>query len=141
MIKSRKYVWGIFTIILSTIAGIQFYPIDRNNPSIRRDISQVYEISETTQRLLKSYCYDCHSNETRWPWYGYVAPISWMISKDVKEGRDALNLSEWDEDQEISFWEATDKIETNEMPLRFYFPQPTLEERTELVEGIEECCY
>jgi hypothetical protein len=45
--------------------------------------------------MLRRACYDCHSNETRWPWYSRIAPVSWLMSKDVESGRRAFNLSEW----------------------------------------------
>ena len=46
--------------------------------------------------ILRTSCYDCHSNETNWPWYSYVAPVSFMVAGDVEDGRKSLNFSEWD---------------------------------------------
>jgi hypothetical protein len=48
---------------------------------------------------LRAACYDCHSHETRWPWYSRVAPVSWLVAADVKDGREELNFSEWPQDQ------------------------------------------
>jgi hypothetical protein len=53
--------------------------------------------SPAVEDILRSACYDCHSNETRWPWYGDVAPFSWLIDHDVTEGRRRLNFSYWAE--------------------------------------------
>jgi hypothetical protein len=51
---------------------------------------------DTGSRLLaERACFDCHSNQTRWPWYSYVAPASWLVAYDVTEGREHLNFSEW----------------------------------------------
>ena len=59
--------------------------------SIRDDAAAPPKIAA----ILKRSCYDCHSNETRWPWYGYVAPLSWWMERDVELGRKQLNFSEW----------------------------------------------
>ena len=48
--------------------------------------------------LLHAACYDCHSDETRWPWYSHIAPASWLVVSDVNEGRRHLNLSDWPKD-------------------------------------------
>jgi heme-binding protein len=48
-----------------------------------------------TRELVVESCYDCHSNLTKWPWYSYVAPVSWLVERDVYKGRDELNFSEW----------------------------------------------
>ncbi len=66
--------------------------------------------------LARGACYDCHSNETEWPAYSYVAPMSWLVRRDVEAGRDALNFSRWDE---VAADEAEDAAETTldgEMP-------------------------
>jgi hypothetical protein len=52
-----------------------------------------------TRALAVRACYDCHSNETVWPWYSHVAPVSWLTQRDVAEGRRKLNFSEWDRGQ------------------------------------------
>jgi hypothetical protein len=74
--------------------------------------------------ILKRACYDCHSHETRWPWYTRIAPLSWMIASDVQAGRDVLNFSNWNqyppnkqaEKQQLS-WE---EVEVYEMPPLYY---------------------
>jgi hypothetical protein len=74
--------------------------------------------------VFRTACYDCHSNETRWPWYGYVAPVSWLVAHDVRDGREELNFSEWslllDEDAEELREEIWEEVEEGEMPLRKY---------------------
>ena len=59
--------------------------------SIRDDVAA----PPTIEAILKRSCYDCHSNETRWPWYGYIAPLSWWMEREVAFGRKQLNFSEW----------------------------------------------
>ena len=70
----------------------QFVPARRTNPSSKRDFAAPPQISA----LLRRACYDCHSNETRRPWYSHFAPVSWLIAREVESGRRELNFSEWD---------------------------------------------
>lgn len=65
--------------------------VRHTNPPSQGD----FVASPKMSALLRRACYDCHSNETRWPWYGYVAPVSWWVARDVKLGRRGLNFSEW----------------------------------------------
>lgn len=86
-------------------------------------------------------CYDCHSNETRWPWYSYIAPFSWLIQNDVEEGRDELNFSTWDDDGDSDDLYET-IIEGTMPPTRYRFLHPaarlTDAEVEQLVTGLEE---
>ncbi len=70
------------------------------------------------RRLAAAACFDCHSNETEWPWYTSVAPFSWLTQHDVEEGRAALNFSEWDRPQETD--EVTEAIREGSMPPWYY---------------------
>jgi hypothetical protein len=70
----------------------QFVPVQRVNPPAVGDVSATSEIETTLRRA----CYDCHSNETHWPWYSRIAPVSWLVARDVEQGRKQLNFSEWD---------------------------------------------
>jgi len=76
--------------------------------------------------VLKRSCMDCHSNRTVWPWYSYVAPMSWMVERDVRRGRDGMNLSEWNRynfhQQEKLLADIASAVGNHEMPL----PQYTL---------------
>jgi Haem-binding domain len=65
--------------------------IQRTNPPLKGDVAAPLGI----KALLRQACYDCHSNETRWPWYTYIAPVSWLVERDVERGRKELNFSEW----------------------------------------------
>ncbi len=108
-------------IILAVIfIGIQFIPVDRSNPPVTQEIDGPSNITA----ILKKSCYDCHSNNTVYPWYAYVAPVSFLVAKDVNNGRRNLNFSEWNKYNK----EKTEKIieeilkEVNEgtMPLSLY---------------------
>ncbi len=78
-------------------ALIQFIPVNRINKPVDKkvDFVHVYQTPRNVQQILQKSCYDCHSNETVYPKYAYVAPISWTIKNHVNEGREHLNFSEW----------------------------------------------
>ncbi len=68
---------------------IQAVRFERTNPPVTADL----QVEPELKRLLRRACYDCHSNETAWPWYSHVAPASWLTQYDVSEGRETLNFS------------------------------------------------
>lgn len=75
--------------------------------------------SAQAEALARGACYDCHSNETRWPAYSYVAPMSWLVRRDVEAGRDELNFSTWS-DASGELDDAIETIEEGSMPPRQY---------------------
>ena len=88
---------SIIRIILVLVALgllIQFVPYGRNhnNPPVKKEPAWT---KPEARALAKRACFDCHSNETVWPWYSNVAPVSWLVEKDVEEGRSYLNFSDW----------------------------------------------
>lgn len=82
----------LFLVII--LIGIQFIPADKTNPSV--DEALTLKADESVMKLLKSSCYDCHSFETKWPYYADIAPISFFVSGHVKDARAALNFSIWE---------------------------------------------
>jgi hypothetical protein len=78
-------------------------------------------VSAESRLLAKRACFDCHSNETRWPWYSNIAPVSWLVQGDVEEGRRHFNLSEWNRPQKDAR-EAIEKLREGEMPPSSYLP-------------------
>jgi len=76
-----------------SLLAIQFIPAHRYNPAVKGDLVA----RPTVKGALQNACYDCHSNQTRWPWYSAVAPASWKIARDVNDGRRRLNFSAWDD--------------------------------------------
>lgn len=103
-------------VILVGFVLIQFIPIDRTNPAVTHEVA--WNAPET-RALAQRACFDCHSNETVWPWYSYVAPISLRIASHVEEGREHLNFSAWDQPNE-EFEEIAEVIERGQMPLSDY---------------------
>jgi hypothetical protein len=76
---------------LLVFLAAQLVPIDRSNPAVHSDLPAPPKV----KAILQRHCYACHSNETAWPWYGYVAPVSWLMAKNVRDARDEMNFSAW----------------------------------------------
>lgn len=110
----------------------------RTNPPV---VAEPAWDTPRTRELFFRSCFDCHSNQTRWPWYARVAPVSWLVIKDVEQGRAHLNVSEWNRRQKDAH-EAADEVRMDEMPLPIYLsahPAARLSaaEKSELVRGLE----
>jgi hypothetical protein len=99
---------------------IQFVPYghDHSNPPVTKEPQWD---SPQTRDLVRRACFDCHSNETGWRFYSYVAPASWLVANDVEGGRRHLNFSEWDHPQKHAE-NVVEKVKTGEMPLWYYLP-------------------
>ncbi len=110
----------ILLIVLIAFATIQLYPYGRDhaNPPV---IAEPPWHDQATRELFFRACADCHSNETKWPWYSHVAPISWLVQKDVNEGREHFNVSEWGRDNKHAH-EAAKEVRQGKMPLPIYLP-------------------
>jgi hypothetical protein len=102
------------------VLGIQLVPVDRSNPPVTGQI----EADPAVMAVLRTSCFDCHSNETKWPWYSAVAPVSWLVAYDVEEGREHLNFSTWaslsPEKQRAVISECREEVEEGEMPIDIY---------------------
>jgi Haem-binding domain len=94
--------------------------VNRANPQVEGDFRPPAEVVS----VLRRACYDCHSNETVWPWYSRIEPVSWVIGRDVQEGRAALNFSTWNrlstKKQAEAMHESWKEIAEGEMPTWFY---------------------
>jgi len=97
---------------------IQLVPFgrDHTNPPVTSEPSWT---SPGVRALATRACFDCHSNESKWPWYSNVAPVSWLVANHVKEGRHELNFSEWDKPQKEAK-EAAEQLREGEMPIAGY---------------------
>jgi len=116
----------IFTGILGVAIIIQFFRIDKTNPPVKEqsDIIGYESVSRDVADILKTSCYDCHSNETNYPWYTNVAPVSWWIKGHINHAREELNFSEWasytEKRKNHKFEEIVEKVEEGEMPFPNY---------------------
>ena len=111
--KNKIILWIIIGIIALALL-IQLIPLPGrgNNPPV---VAEPNWDTLQTQALAKRACFDCHSNDTSWPWYSYIAPVSWLVYSDVMQGRSRLNFSEWDRPQ-IGAGEISSIIQEGEMP-------------------------
>jgi hypothetical protein len=126
------------SVVFFALIQLVPYGRDHRNPPVRREPAWD---SPRTRELAVRACFDCHSNQVRWPWYSDVAPVSWLIQHDVDEARSELNFSEWDRPQEEAD-EAGEEVAEGEMPLwsyRLAHPEARLSdrERRELVAGLD----
>lgn len=107
---------------MALLAVIQFIPVERTNPPVETEVPA----SADAREVLRRACYDCHSNETVWPWYSRVAPASWLAVRDVNEGREHVNFSTWnrlsEKERAEALEEAWEEIEEGKMPLWIYRP-------------------
>lgn len=135
---------GLAIAAVAGIAGfgaIQLVPYgrDHTNPPV---LAEPDWDTPVTADLAVRACYDCHSNQTRWPWYSNIAPVSWFVHRDVVEGREELNFSEMGrEDNEVE--KAAETVEDGEMPpLRYEINHPEARlddtEQTALIRGLQQ---
>lgn len=137
----RRFPFRPRTVVLAGIALLvvaQLVPYGRatTNPPV---VAEPRWDSPITRDLARRACFDCHSNETEWPLYSRIAPVSWLVAHDVLEGREMLNFSEWQRPQEEA-GEAGETVTEGEMPPWIYtvmHPEARLSdaERAALVKG------
>ncbi|MDZ4347177.1 MAG: heme-binding domain-containing protein [Candidatus Binatia bacterium] len=112
----KRFAVGLIALFIV----VQIVPVARVNPTKRGQPPAPREV----QAVLQRACYDCHSNETRWPWYSRVAPVSFLIARDVTEGRSELNFSTWSQYNERrktrKLKEIAEQVEKGKMPQWYY---------------------
>ena len=112
-------------LLVATLVGfglfglIQLVPYGRNhsNPPV---LAEPRWDTPATRTLAAKACFDCHSNLTTWPWYSNVAPVSWLVQRDVDGGRSQFNFSEWNKPQDVNIGDAVDAIRGGSMPPAIY---------------------
>jgi hypothetical protein len=123
---AMKLINIILVLLAAGFVTIQFIPkgLPENSAESDNDIAATGEIPEKVATILKTSCYDCHSNQTKYPWYARIAPASWLLAKDIKEGRHKLNYSEWKGYPKRSvigkLESIRDDVEQKDMPLPAY---------------------
>jgi heme-binding protein len=139
----RKWIAMSALFVLVALVSIQFVPVDAGNPPVSADIPT----SPAVKAVLRRACYDCHSNETKWPWYGRIAPVSWFIARDVHRGRAELNFSTWNQystqQQVKKLRESWQEVSVSDMPPWLYRPihrdaRLTAEDRALLLQWARE---
>ncbi|MCJ7764607.1 MAG: heme-binding domain-containing protein [Thiovulaceae bacterium] len=117
-----KYkILGVFVL---TLLLIQIVPYGREHANAPVIAEPKWDTPETKALFFRA-CADCHSNETKWPWYSSVAPVSWLVQYDVNEGREKFNVSMWGVQKENEGDESVKEVKEGEMPPWFYvIPHP-----------------
>lgn len=138
MLSAKKTFLYVLYALAAVFVIIQFIPVERTNPQVLNE--PVWD-SPGTRAYAQRACFDCHSNQTTWPGYSYVAPFSWLLSGHVSEGRREMNFSEWRKKYKSE--EVIEEIEKGKMPLRSYLwihPQARLsdKEKKEFIKGLEK---
>ncbi|MBT8245310.1 heme-binding domain-containing protein [Winogradskyella sp.] len=121
-----KIVKIIAVVLLVAFVGIQFVPTERNQSDVvpKTDFMLVNSVPDHIKSKLQTSCYDCHSNNTQYPWYNKVQPIAWFLEDHIKEGKAELNFNEWDSlsnrRKKSKLRSIIKQIESDEMPLDSY---------------------
>lgn len=116
----------IFRLLVLAFIVIQFFQIDKTNPPVdeSQDFIKIHNPSPEIAEQIKASCYDCHSNESKYPWYTYVQPVGWWVKNHIEEGKHHLNFSEFGnysvKRQSHKMEECYELIEKGEMPLESY---------------------
>ena len=124
----RKYLWlrKILLVLLVLLIAIQFIRPEKNNGEALgdKDISKVVPVSNEVMGILKTSCFDCHSNYTDYPWYAHVNPIGFWLADHIAEGKHHLNFTEFAalelRKQKKKLEEVVEMVEDGEMPLESY---------------------
>jgi hypothetical protein len=135
-----KYLGLSLAGLVGLFALLQIIPYGRthSNPPT---ISEPKWDSPRTRELAKRACFDCHSNETKWPWYANVAPFSWAVQFDVEVAREVVNYSEWDRTYDLAGYSGKRTADGNMPPYKYMMAHPeanlTPAERDELARGLD----
>lgn len=125
-ITMRRNIKKILLVLFVVFIAIQFIQPARNKSDgmLATDISEIVPIPDSVQVILKNACYDCHSNNTIYPWYSNIQPMGWLMAKHIKQGKAVLNFSEFGSyttRRQISKLKSiADQIKDNDMPLPTY---------------------
>ncbi|CAN5679759.1 hypothetical protein BH10BAC3_BH10BAC3_02750 [soil metagenome] len=131
--KKRKWPRTILLLLFFGFIAIQFFQPDKNNLDViaTNDIHQMVAVPDTVDQVLKVACFDCHSNNTNYPWYTDIQPVGWWLNSHIEDGKSNLNFNEFvnipprngkttHERQLKALEEIKETIEEGEMPLRSY---------------------
>ena len=116
----------IILVVVAILVIIQFIPAlpDDYEPNVGQTFTEVNEVPIKVEAILTSACYDCHSHQSKWPWYSYVAPFSFWIGDHVQEGRKHLDFSQWanysPKKADHKLEEIVEELTEGEMPLDSY---------------------
>lgn len=130
---------GIAAVVVFGLIQLVPFGHDHTNPPT---VSEPNWVSPEARALVKQSCFQCHSNETEWPWYSNIAPASWLIAMDVKEGREQFNFSDW-QNHPGEVDEMAEEIQGGGMPPIQYWmfhPEAKLndQQKQDLIQALEQ---
>ncbi len=142
MSRVRNVILVIIGILIIGFVVLQVIPPSSINPRYAAPgnpaVTNMIEWdSPETEALARATCFDCHSNETQYPWYASIAPVSWLVNKDINEGRSEMNFST---DTRFDGQDMAREIQRGQMPLPIYLPlhpeaNLTDEQKQQLMDG------
>jgi hypothetical protein len=135
----KRFALWLLAALAVAFVLIQLKPVVRDNPPVEETVAAPAEV----MALLRRSCFDCHSHETRWPWYSRVAPASWLVADDVHHAREHLDFSTWNrygaDERADLFEEIAEEVSEGAMPLPIYLvghpgARPSEAERAQIAE-------
>lgn len=115
-----RFLLRLLGCVVLAFGILQLIPVERSNPPVE----EVVDAPPAAMKVLREACWDCHSNETVWPWYAWVAPVSWTVGNDVVVARSKMNLTTWnryDADRRVHLVrKIVREVEEGAMPLPIY---------------------
>ena len=124
----KRFLKIALIVIVVFLVVAQFFRPSHVNPPIdpAKTLIATAQVPPNVQSILERSCYDCHSNKTVYPWYNKVAPVSWLLARDINDGRSQVNFSEWagyTQKRKLHKLEnICDQVKQGDMPLWFYLP-------------------
>ncbi len=124
----KKFLQRLLIFLGLTMIAVQFFGPEKTNPAVdeTKTITAFAPMPPEVSAIFTRACYDCHSHQTRWPWYSNVAPVSWFVIDHVNDARRHLNFSEWTaydpKRMKRKLEEIKEEVEDGAMPLPSYLP-------------------
>jgi len=121
-----KIIQRILLALLVGVLALQIFQIDQSNPPVQKERGLMAAVAPPADvsNLLEKACYDCHSHQTRYPWYARIQPVGWWLKKHIEQGREHLNFSDWAsynaEKKAHKAMEAAEEVAEEHMPIRPY---------------------
>jgi hypothetical protein len=122
----KKFFKRLLFILLIVFVVLQFFRPKKNTSegASTNDITKAYAVTTNVMTSLQTSCYDCHSNNTKYPWYSNIQPVAWWLADHIEEGKKEINFNEFaaysPRRQYKKFKEINDQLEEDEMPLKSY---------------------
>jgi hypothetical protein len=143
LVTAMRFLKGFlttFAVLVGLFGLMQLVPYGRTHSNPRTVLEPKWD-SPRTRELAKRACFDCHSNETKWPWYASVAPMSWVVQRDVDAAREVVNFSEFHKPQDLARYSGLSVRNGGMPPTKYRVAHPeadlTAEETAELVKGLD----